>query len=787
MKPLGVSKELTPDAIVALEKTGMSRRQFIARSGALIVGFSMAGLTTRLMAPGPAAAQRLDGAGSGRLDSWIAIGADGKVTAYTGKCELGQGLYTAQKQLIVEELGVPFDRVKLIQCDTAFTPDQGTTSGAQSHPTNFNQKNLALAGATAREALLQRASTRLGVSVDGLAVKDGVIRAKADPSKSVRYAELVGDRTFGIPLNPGAKRKHPSEWSILGKPVPRVEVPAMVAGQFEFVHNVRVPGMLHGQVVRPAAVGATLVSIDEASVRDVPGIVKVVVKNNFVGVVAEKPWQALQAANKLKVSWTPGTGLPLQRDFYKNLRSQKPTRDTFLVNSKDVDEKLAGAARVVKATYLYPYQMHGSVGSSCAVGDVKDGKATIWSATQAVHPLKNSMAMVLGLAPENVRIIFRMGSGCYGINGADTVSYDAALLSQAVGKPVRVQLTRKDEMAWENYGFAFVIDQSAGLDARGAIVTWDHESWAPTLGGRPGPNNPGNVITGFLAGFQPAAFAARTPAPDPTEFSNGSNAVPSYVTGCVGGRCEGTGAVTSQRVLTHNVKSLFWTGPLRSPARLQNTFAHESFMDEIATLVQADPVDYRLRHLRDARLIEVVKSVAKAANWETRPSPRPGIGRTGIAAGRGVSCVLYEGDNGYCAMVAEVEVNQDTGEITVMRLVIASDCGPISNPDGLRNQLEGGALHGVSRTLLEEVTWDEQKVASIDWSTYPVLSLGANVPKIETVLINRSDGSTMGAGETATTVAAAAIANAVFDATGARVRQVPFTRERVKTALDARA
>jgi nicotinate dehydrogenase subunit B len=787
MNPLDVSKELTPDAFVALEKAGMSRRQFIAKSGALIVGFSVAGLTTRLMAPGSAAAQRLDGAGSSRLDSWIAIGADGSVTAYTGKCELGQGLYTAQKQLIAEELSVPFDRVKLIQCDTALTPDQGTTSGAQSHPTNFNQKNLALASATAREALLQRASTQLGVSVDRLAVKDGVIRAKADPSKSASYAELVGDRTFGVPLNPGAKRKHPSEWAILGKPVPRVEIPAMTAGQFEFVHNVRVSGMLHGQVVRPPAVGATLVSVEEGSVRGVPGIVKVVVKNNFVGVVAEKPWQALQAANQLKVTWTPGTGLPLQRDFYEYLRNQKPTRDTFLVNSKDVDEKLASAARVVKATYRYPYQMHGSVGSSCAVGDVKDGKATIWSATQAVYPLKNSMAMLLGLKAENVRVVFRMGSGCYGINGADTVSYDAALLSQAVDKPVRVQLTRKDEMAWENYGFAFVIDQRAGLDAGGAIITWDHESWAPMLGGRPGSNNPGNVITGFLAGFQPAAFTARTPAPDPTDFSNGSNAAPSYVTGCVGGRCEGTGAVTSQRVLTHNVKSLFWTGPLRSPARLQNTFAHESFMDEIATLVKADPVDYRLRHLRDPRLTEVVKSVAKAANWETRPSPRPSIRRTGVAAGRGVSCVLYEGDNGYCAMVAEVEVNQDTGEITVMRLVIASDCGPISNPDGLRNQLEGGALHGLSRTLLEEVKWDDQKVASIDWSTYPLLFLDANVPKIETVLINRSDGSTMGAGETATTVTAAAIANAVFDATGARVRQIPFTRERVKTELDARA
>ena len=786
MKPLDVSKELTPDAFVALEKTGISRRQFIARSGALIVGFSMAGFTTQLIAQGSAAAQRLDGAGSNRLDSWIAISADGSVTVYTGKCELGQGLYTAQKQLIAEELCVPFDRVKLIQCDTALTPDQGTTSGAQSHPTNFNDKNLALAGATAREALLQHASAHLGVPVDRLAVKDGVIRAKADPSKSVSYAELIGGRTFGVPLNAAAKRKHPSEWTILGKPVPREEIPAMVAGQFEFVHSVRVPGMLHGQVVRPPAVGATLVGVDDSSVRDIPGIVKVVVKKNFVGVVAEKPWQALQAANKLKVTWTPGTGLPPQGEFYEYLRNQKPTRDTFVVNSKDVDEKLSSAERVVKATYHYPYQMHGSVGSSCAVGDVKDGKATIWSASQAVYPLKNSIATVLGLAPANVRVIFRLGSGCYGINGADTVSYDAALLSQAVGKPVRVQLTRKDEMAWENYGFAFVIDQRAGLDAGGTIITWDHESWAPMLGGRPGPNNPGNVITGFLAGFQPAAFTARTPAPAPTDFSNGSNAAPSYVTGCVGGRCEGTGAVASQRVLTHNVKSLFWTGPLRSPARLQNTFAHESFMDEIAAVAKADPVDYRLRHLRDPRLIEVVKSVAKAAKWETRPSPRPGIRRTGVATGRGVSCVLYEGDNGYCAMVAEVEVNQDTGEITATRFVIASDCGPISNPDGLRNQLEGGALHGLSRTLLEEVKWDNQKVVSIDWSSYPPLFLGANVPKIETVLINRSDRITMGAGETATTVTSAAIANAVFDATGARIRQVPFSRERVKAALAAR-
>ena len=295
--------------------------------------------------PGSAIAQRLDGAGSNQLDSWIAIAADGTVTAYTGKCELGHGLYTAQMQLIAEELGVPLGRVKLIQCDTGLTPDQGTTSGAQSHPTNFNQGNLALAGATAREALLQRASTRLGVPSEQLAISDGVIAVKADPSRKISYGELVGGRPFGLPLNPAARRKRPADWTVLGTAVPRVEFPAMVTGQFEYVHNVRVPGMLHGRVVRPPAVGATLVSVDESSVRDLPGVVKVVVKKNFVGVVAEKPWQAIQAASRLKVAWTAGSGLPSQHDFYDYLRSQKPTRDTFLVNSKDVDETLAPAHR----------------------------------------------------------------------------------------------------------------------------------------------------------------------------------------------------------------------------------------------------------------------------------------------------------------------------------------------------------------------------------------------------------------------------------------------------------
>ena len=397
----------------------------------------------------------------------------------------------------------------------------------------------------------------------------------------------------------------------------------MATGTFEYAHNVRVPGMLHGMVVRPAAVGANLMNVDESSVSGMPGFVKVVVKKNFVGVVAEKTWQAVQIAKALKVTWSPAPELPKQETFYDHLRNQKPTRDTLLVNSKDVEQKLAEAATVVKATYHHPYQMHGSVGSSCAVADVQGDKATVWSPTQGVWHQRATLAMLLGLKPENVRVIFRRGSGCYGINGADTVTYDAALLSQAVGKPVRVQLTRKDEMAWENYGFAFVMDERAGLDAQGNIIAWDHEAWSPVLGNRPVYTYPGNVITGFLAGFQPEEFRPRSPAPEPTAFSNNSNAIPSYVVGHVGGADHGAGTIKSERALLHNVVSPFWTGPLRSPQRLQNTFAHESFMDELAARAKADPVEFRLRHLSDPRMIDVVKAAAKAANWDARPSPKP--------------------------------------------------------------------------------------------------------------------------------------------------------------------
>ena len=764
-------------------KNEISRRDFVKASGALVVCFSSPALIGPLaMGQGPFDTHQshID---PEKLDSWLAVASDGRVTAYTGKCDLGQGMYTVQTQLVAEELCVSINQVTLIQCDTSVTPDQGTTSGSQSTRTNFNTQNLAQAAATAREALLGMAAQRLGVSVDQLTIENGVVTAKN--GRHVSYDELVGGKHFDITVSSTAKRRSPSEWRILGKAVPSMDRVALVTGTFEFVHNVHVPGMVHGRVVRPPEIGAAVTNVDEKSVQHVPGLIKVVVRNNFVGVVAEKQWQAAQAAKDLKVTWKPGLELPAQRDFYDHLRTL-PSRDSMLVNSKDVDNKLKSASRVLKATYLHPYQAHGSIGSSCAVADVQELKATVWSATQSVYPTRHGVSALIGLPLDNVRVIFVRGSGCYGLNAADTVSFDAALLSQAVHRPVRVQLTRHDEFISENYGAACVIEQQAVLDASGAIEAWDCQTWAASLGGRPGYEKPGNIITGMLAGFDPETITPR-PAAEPTgDLRNGSNAVPSYMAGCVNGKCGGTGSIRSERVLTHAVNSPFFTGPLRSPLRLQNTFAHECFMDEISAYVKADPVAYRLQHLNETRVIDVVKAAAKTANWDARPSPKRGTTRTGHVIGRGIACVAYEGDNGYAALVAEVEVDQANGRVEARRFVVALDCGPISNPDGLRNQIEGGVLQGTSRALGEEITWDDRKVTSIDWQSYNTLPLGIQVPVIESVLIDRPAAEATGAGETAITLAASAIGNAIFDATGARIREAPFTPDRVKAALSSR-
>src|SRR5580700_7385669 len=437
-------------------KKEISRRGFIKASGALVVYFH----ATSLIGPFAIAQGPFDTHPSHvdpeKLDSWLAVASDGAVTAYTGKCDFGQGMYTVQTQLVAEELCVSFNSVKLIQCDTSITPDEGTTSGSQSTPTNFNTRNLAQAAATAREALVGKAAQRLGVSADQLTVENGIVSAKS--GRHISYSELIGGRHFNITVSSAAKRISPSEWKVLGKPAPSMDRVALATGTFEFVHNVRVPGMVHARVVRPPEIGATVSRVDEKSVQHVPGLIKVVVRNNFVGVVAEKQWQAAQAAMGLKVTWKPGPGLPAQKDFYDYLRMQ-PSHDAMLVNSNDVDNKLKSASRVLKATYLHPYQAHGSIGSSCAVADVQEHHATVWSATQSVYPTQHGVSALTDLPLDSVRVIFVRGSGCYGLNAADTVSYDAVLLSQAVHKPVRVQLTRQDEFISENYGSACVIEQ----------------------------------------------------------------------------------------------------------------------------------------------------------------------------------------------------------------------------------------------------------------------------------------------------------------------------------------
>lgn len=782
---------MTPDALTALSGEGFSRRNFFRSAGALIVSFSMAGALEE-----KADAQTPSGfptptINANQVDSWVAIATDESVTAYAGKCDFGQGFRTVQHQLVAEELGVPLARVKMIICDTAQCPDQGVSSGSQGHPTQFGTGALRTALATAREALFKLASDQLGIPVDQLMVENGIVRSKSDASKSISYGRLIGGKKINLTLNTRAVPKSPTTYTVLGKSVPRYDVPPKATGEFEYVHNIRLPAMIHGKVVRPPSPGAQLISVDESSVKSLPGNVKVVVRKNFVAVAADTQWEAMNAADALVVKWTKGDKLPNQDTLYADMRKM-PSRDAYAVIAPDVDAKLSAAARTFSATYFHPFQMHGSLGTSCAVADIRGSGAqttgTVWSASQGIYPQRDSLAVILGTAKENIRCIFVEGSGCYGLNGADSVAYDAAIISQATQRAVRLQYSRRDEMAaGESFGPAYTIDLKAGVDEKGQMTAWDYSAWTFSKGNRPTAAAPGNIIAGELLGFAAPAIVATTTPTRPTTFSNNANVASPYGSGCVGGSCGSTGTVQSERILTRTIPSPFYTGPLRSPNRLQNTFANESFIDEIAAALKVDPVAYRQRHLTDSRLIDVLNGAARIAKWDARPSPKPGNPKTGVVTGRGIAIVFYEGNNGYGGMVAEVEVDQDSGKVVVKKMFIANDSGPVSNPDGLRNQMEGGAMQGMSRALHEEVLWDDAGIRSTDWRRFPVYKFGDAMPVIESLLIDRPDKEHMGAGETIITVVAGAIANAIFDATGARVRQVPFTPDRVLAALAARS
>src|SRR6516162_8686359 len=728
-----------------------SRRDVLKGGGALVVSFSLAGALGETLAQGAKPFALTE------VDSFLAIDAGGVVTLYSGKVDLGTGVATALPQMVADELDVPFDRVKLVQGDTALTPDQGPTWGSLS--IQIGGMQLRNAAATAKAALLEEAAKRLGAKQEELKVVDGVISAG---NKRVSYGELVGGKSFALTLDhtKPAAGKDPKDYKLVGKPVPRVDIPDKVTGRFTYMQDFRLPGMLHGRVVRPPAIGATLESVDEASIKDVAGVVKIVRQGNFLGVVAESEWGAIKAAEKLKASWSKSQTLPDAAKLWDEVRASKVAKDEVTSNVGNTADAMGQAgAKTLKATYDFAIHTHGSIGPSCAVAEFKDGKLTSWSASQATHALRGQLAQMFALAPENVRCIYVEGAGCYGRNGHEDAAADAALLAKAVGNPVRVQWSRADEHGWDPKGPPTLIDLRAAMDATGNVTAWESEFFVPQSG--PGLDVPLTAAT--LAGMP------QLPVPFPGNIHQDS-AIPYKF--------------ASVKTIVRRLETTpFRPSWIRTPGRMQNTYANECFVDELAAAAGVDPLDFRLIYLdpADKRGIELLQRLAQLANWQKRLSPQNSTSGN-VAKGRGMSYVKYELVRTYVGVVAEVEVDRSTGEIRVPKFYVAHDCGQIINPDGLKNQLEGCVVQTVSRTLIEELKFNRSQVTSLDWDSYPILKF-PQVPEIVIDLIDRPKEKPWGAGEPAASVIPSAISNAVFDATGARLRSIPYTPAKVKAAV----
>jgi nicotinate dehydrogenase subunit B len=691
-----------------------------------------------------------------RLDDWLAIEPDGTILALSGKVELGTGVCTALAQIVAEELDVPFERVRMVMGDTARTPDEGYTAGSMTISTSGTA--LRQAAAEARRMLLEMASDRLDAGLDELEVRQGVVSVTHHPDRRITYSELMGGKLFDREVSGAAPLKPTNAYQIVGKSMPRVDIPAKCTGQPSFIQDLRLPGMLHARLVRPPGPGAKLISVDESSIKDLPGLVRLVQRGNFIGIVTEREEQAVQAAKQLKVEWQETPTFPRMEELYTFLRAQ-PTDDVVLTEEGNVEARLSQAHQQLHATYYQPFHAHASIGPSCAVADVREDQVTVWASTPGPYPLRNALAQLIGLPNEKVHLIHVEGAGSYGQNGADDVAADAVILSQAVGRPVRVQWSREDEFIWEPKAPAMVMDVRGGLDPHGEVVAWDFQVWSPSHVAR--PRYPGQLLTGQLLTGQ---------GDIPPRFSFGAerNARTNY-------------SFPVQRVRIHWLaRSPLRASSFRSLGGAENTFANESFMDELAAAAQVDAVNFRLRYLADPRAREVLQAAAGKANWDTRPSPR--AKQDGLAEGRGVAFAQYENDQAIVACIAFVQVEPESGSARVKRIVVAHDCGLIINPDGLKNQIEGNVIQSLSRALKEEVKFDETRIHSVDWDTYPILKF-SEVPEVEIVLINRPDQPAVGAGEPSTITTAAAVANAIFDATGLRLRQIPFTPERIKSAL----
>lgn len=741
-------------------QTTLSRRNLLKAGGALIISFAFDDAMPRWepqwehgRAHAQTVAKGRQPLDSSEVDSFLAIHADGTVTVYTGKVDVGTGLRIAVAQMAAEELGIPADRITLIDGDTALCPDQGGTGGSTG--LTRGGAEIRQAAATARQALLAKAAIRLQRPASDLTIVNGEVRPLSGGA-GVGIGALVGDQRLSLKTDPKAPLRSPSNYAVVGKPIPRPDIPAKCTGTHVYVQDFTLPEMLHGRVIRPPTIGATLVSVDETSIRDIPDV-RVVRVANFLAVAAKDEWAAVRAARELNVRWSDWQGLPGSEDLARWTRESDRDHDETIVDRGNRPVAPDSSVRKLTATYFWPFQSHASLGPSCAVADVKGDSATIWSASQGPHALRSNLSKVFGLPVEKVRVIFLDGSGSYGTNGGDHAAADAVLMSKTLGKPVRVQWMRQDEHGWDPKGPQQLLDVEASIDGGGRIISWDTRMWLP------------NPVPGARA------LLAADAAGLPQDHGQGAGAItqngdPPY-------------QADNVRVLVHWLKhSPLQLSNLRAPGKIANVFAVEGFTDEIAAAVGADPVAFRLGKLTDPRALEVIKAAAQSFEWQTRPAPNPRSRQGALLVGRGFAYMRYKQAENYIATAMEVAVDSTTGRVSVRRVACAHDCGLVVNPDALRNQIEGCIVQTLSRALHEEVTFDRARVTSVDWATYPVLRM-PEVPRVDVVLINRPDKPILGAGEAATTPVAAALSNAIFDATGVRLRTVPFRPDRLKSAL----
>jgi nicotinate dehydrogenase subunit B len=693
---------------------------------------------------------------SDQLDDWIRIEPDGSITAFSGKVELGTGTRTALAQIVAEELDVAFDRVRMVMGDTERTPNEGTTAGSLTIVSSGEA--LRQASAEARRILLDMASDRLDAAVHELTISDGLISVSSHPDRSISYTELMGGKLFKARVTYSAPLKLPSDYKVVGKPIPRVDIPGKFTGRKSFIQDLVVPGMLHGRLVRPPSSSAQLVSLDESSVANLPGMIKIVQRGNFIGVVADREEQAILASQQLRVEWSESPSMPAMQDLFSFMLSQ-PTEDTVLVDDGGVEQAILASPHQLSAEYHQPYQSHGSIGPSCAVADVQKDHITVWCSAPGPYPIRGAIAQMVGMPDEKIHVVHVEGAGSYGQNGSDDAAADAVVLSQAVGKPVRLQWSRQDEFLWEPKAPAMLMQVKAGLDERGNLTAWDYHVYSFSHIARArfaGQLIPAQLMAGLS--FPAGRFSLGAERNAPTNYS-----------------------FPRQRVTVHFLPHT----PLRSSAMrslggAENTFANESFMDELASAARVDPLEFRLRYLDDPRARQVLQAAADRSGWDVHPSPK--VRQGNLLNGRGLAFVRYENEEALVACVAHVQVDRTTGVVSVRRIVVAHDCGLIINPDGLINQIEGNVIQSLSRALKEEIQFDEHRIKSVDWDTYPILKF-SEVPEVEVVLINRPDLPALGAGEPSTCTTAAAVANAIFDATGIRIRQVPFTPARLLQAF----